>query len=52
MEQRIFDRVGERMYREKLENGLTVCIFPKPGVSKGLRLLCHQLWGAWMCASA
>lgn len=35
MEQRTFDRVGERMYREKLENGLTVCVFPKPEFQKG-----------------
>jgi len=30
-----FARVGERMYREKLENGLTVFVFPKPGFQKG-----------------
>ena len=35
MEQLTFDRVGERMYREKLENGLTVCVFPKPEFQKG-----------------
>ena len=34
MEQLTFDRVGERMYREKLENGLTVCVFPKPEFQK------------------
>ena len=35
MEQLTFDRVGEQMYREKLENGLTVCVFPKPEFQKG-----------------
>ena len=35
MDQLTFDRVGERMYREKLENGLTVCVFPKPEFQKG-----------------
>ena len=29
-----FPRVGERMYRETLENGLTVFVFPKPGFQK------------------
>jgi len=35
MEQMEFARVGERMFREKLENGLTVFVFPKPGYQKG-----------------
>jgi len=30
-----FARVGEKMVRERLENGLTVCVFPKPGYQKG-----------------
>ncbi len=35
MEELNFARVGERMYRETLENGLTVFVFPKPGFRKG-----------------
>ncbi len=34
MEEMEFARVGERMFREKLENGLTVFVFPKPGYQK------------------
>jgi len=30
-----FSRVGEQMYHEKLENGLNVFVFPKPGFQKG-----------------
>ena len=51
MEQLTFDRVGERMYREKLENGLTVCVFPKPEFQKGYAFFATN-YGAWMCASA
>lgn len=29
-----FPRVGERMYRQVLDNGLTVFVFPKPGFQK------------------
>ena len=29
-----FPRVGERMYRETLDNGLSVFVFPKPGFQK------------------
>ncbi len=35
METLHFPRVGEKMYRETLENGLTVFVFPKPGYQKG-----------------
>ena len=35
MERREFSRLGETMYREKLENGLTVFVFPKPEFEKG-----------------
>ena len=35
MEKLEFARVGETMYREKLANGLTVFIFPKPEFQKG-----------------
>ena len=35
MEQFVFSQVGERMYREKLPNGLTVFVFPKPEFQKG-----------------
>ena len=35
MEKLGFARVGETMYREKLANGLTVFIFPKPEFQKG-----------------
>ncbi len=35
MEKVEFGKVGERMYREQLENGLNVFVFPKPGFQKG-----------------
>ena len=35
MEKLEFARVGETMYREKLDNGLTVFVFPKPEFQKG-----------------
>ncbi len=35
MEKLEFAQVGETMYHEKLENGLNVFIFPKPGFQKG-----------------
>lgn len=35
METLTFKRVGERMYHEKLENGLNLFVFPKPGFQKG-----------------
>lgn len=35
MEKRNFDRVGEQMYHQVLENGLNVFVFPKPGFQKG-----------------
>ncbi len=35
MEKMEFARVGERMYCEKLENGLNVFVFPKPEFQKG-----------------
>lgn len=35
MEKIKFSRVGEEMYHEKLENGLNVFVFPKPGFQKG-----------------
>ena len=35
MEKLEFSRVGERMYHEKLANGLNVFVFPKPEFQKG-----------------
>ncbi len=35
MEKLEFAKVGETMYREKLENGLNVFVFPKPEFQKG-----------------
>ncbi len=35
MEKLEFPRVGERMYHQKLENGLNVFVFPKPEYQKG-----------------
>ena len=35
MKQFEFSQVGERMYQEKLSNGLTVFVFPKPEFQKG-----------------
>ena len=35
MEKRNFDRVGEQMYHQVLENGLNVFVFPKPDFGKG-----------------
>ena len=35
MEKLEFSQVGERMYKEKLPNGLTVFVFPKPEFQKG-----------------
>ena len=35
MEKLEFAQVGETMYREKLENGLNVFVFPKPEYQKG-----------------
>ncbi len=35
MEQFAFPQVGEQMYKEKLPNGLTVFVFPKPEFQKG-----------------
>ena len=35
MERMEFARVGEKMYRQTLENGLNVFVFPKPGFQKG-----------------
>ena len=35
MEKLDFSQVGEQMYHEKLENGLNVFVFPKPGFQKG-----------------
>lgn len=35
MKQFEFSQVGEQMYREKLPNGLTVFVFPKPEFQKG-----------------
>ena len=35
MEKLTFARAGETMYRERLGNGLTVFVFPKPEFQKG-----------------
>ena len=35
MDKRVFPQVGESMYHERLENGLNVFVFPKPGFQKG-----------------
>ena len=35
MERIEFSTVGEQMYHEKLDNGLNVFVFPKPGFQKG-----------------
>ena len=35
MEKLNYARVGEELYHEKLENGLNVFVFPKPGFQKG-----------------
>ena len=34
MKKRIYDRIGETVYEETLENGLHVFVFPKPEFGK------------------
>ena len=36
MEQRIYDALGEKVLWEKLENGLTVAVIPRPGFTRKL----------------
>lgn len=34
MERKTYERIGETLYQETLENGLRVCVFPKPEFGK------------------
>ena len=34
MKQKFYERIGESVYREKLPNGLEICVVPKPGYAK------------------
>ena len=34
MRETFYDRIGESVYREKLPNGLMICVVPKPGYAK------------------
>ena len=29
-----YQRLGEKMYRERLDNGLRICVIPKPGFAR------------------
>ena len=45
-----FPRVGERMYREVLENGLHVFVFPKPEFQKSYAFFATN-YGGMTCGS-
>ena len=45
MEKIKFPRVGEEMYHEKLENGLNVFVFSKPGFQKGFAFFATNYGG-------
>ena len=49
MEKYSFPRVGEEMYHEVLENGLSVFVSPKPGFQKGYAFFATNYGGMDMC---
>lgn len=57
MKQSFYQRIGESIYREKLSNGLTICVVPKPEHAKSYAFFAtryggmdtrFQLNGTWM----
>ena len=37
-------KVKEKLYKEKLDNGLTVMIIPKKGIQKKIYYMGNKLW--------
>lgn len=37
-------KVKEKLYIEKLENGLTIMVIPKKGIQKKIRHMGHKFW--------
>ena len=51
MEQIRFERIGEEMFHQVLDNGLNVFVFSQAGISKEVRLLLPPITAGWTCAS-
>ena len=45
MKETFYDRLGESVYREKLPNGLMICVVPKPGYAKSYAFFATRYGG-------
>ena len=45
MRETFYDRIGESVYREKLPNGLMICVVPKPGYAKSYAFFATRYGG-------
>ena len=45
MKETFYERIGESVYREKLPNGLMICVVPKPGYAKSYAFFATRYGG-------